>query len=69
MSHDGTPQWGDDAYPNDGFMIGKLDDIRIYNRTLGPTAVKDLLLFGSQAQQSGTAVLIPPSGFRVIKTQ
>jgi Concanavalin A-like lectin/glucanases superfamily len=69
MSHDGTPQWGDDAYPNDGFMIGKLDDIRIYNRTLGPTAVKDLLLFGSQAQQSGTAVLIPPSGFRVIKPQ
>lgn len=69
MSHDGTPQWGDDAYPNDGFMIGKLDDIRIYNRTLGPTAVQGLLLLGNQALQSGTAVLRPPSGFHVLTTQ
>jgi hypothetical protein len=30
--HLGTPQWGDDPYPNNGWMIGKIDDVRIYNR-------------------------------------
>jgi hypothetical protein len=41
-SHNGTPQWGDDNYPNDGFMSGKMDDIRIYNRTLSATEVQAL---------------------------
>ena len=39
MPHDGTPQWGDDAYPNDGFMVGRMDDIRIYNRALAASEV------------------------------
>jgi hypothetical protein len=34
MGHDGTPQWGDDQYPNVGFFVGQMDDVRIYNRTL-----------------------------------
>jgi len=34
MEHDGTPQWGDDKYPNSGFFKGKMDDLRIYNRSL-----------------------------------
>ncbi len=42
MGHDGTPQWGDDAYPNAGFFVGKMDDLRIYNRTLSAAEVYDL---------------------------
>jgi hypothetical protein len=42
MSHDGTPQWGDDKYPNAGFTSGKMDDIRIYNRTLSADEVHNL---------------------------
>jgi len=41
-SHDGTPEWGDDRYPNAGFLSGKLDDIRIYNRTLSAGEVSAL---------------------------
>jgi hypothetical protein len=42
MSHDGTPQWGDDNYPNDGFMEGNLDDVRIYSRVLSPSEIGNL---------------------------
>lgn len=31
---DGTPQWGDDPYPDGGWMDGGIDDVRIYNRAL-----------------------------------
>lgn len=50
MSHDGTPAWGDDAYPNDGFMEGKMDDVRIYNRALSSGEVKNLYVVGAAAQ-------------------
>ncbi len=40
--HNGTPQWGDDAYPNDGYFAGRMDDVRIYNRTLSANEVKAL---------------------------
>lgn len=47
-SHDGTPEWGDDRYPNDGYFSGKLDDVRIYNRTLSPAEIQALYLgYGS----------------------
>ena len=42
LGHDGTPDWGDDSYPNAGFFVGKLDDLRIYNRTLSATEVQSL---------------------------
>ena len=42
MAHDGTPQWGDDLYPHSGFFDGRMDDIRIYNRTLSATEVRAL---------------------------
>lgn len=41
-THDGTPWWGDDEYPNDGYFTGMLDDIRIYNRTLDDSEVRSL---------------------------
>ena len=42
MAHAGTPQWGDDPYPNTAFFAGQLDDLRIYNRTLSAAEVKAL---------------------------
>lgn len=42
MGHDGTPEWGDDAYPNAGFFVGQMDDVRIYNRTLSAAEVQGL---------------------------
>jgi hypothetical protein len=41
-SHNGTPQWGDDRYPNAGYMVGRIDDLRIYNRTLSAAEVQPL---------------------------
>src|ERR1039457_6080163 len=49
-AHDGTPQWGDDLYPNSGFFVGRLDDIRIYNRTLPAANVKGLYQGSTYAQ-------------------
>jgi hypothetical protein len=61
-AHDGTPQWGDDLYPNSGFFVGKMDDIRIYNRTLAASEVRSLYT-GSQApKQLGT-----PQGFHIVR--
>lgn len=44
MAHDGTPQWGDDPYPHSGFFAGRMDDIRIYNRTLAAWEVQNTYL-------------------------
>jgi hypothetical protein len=49
-SHKGTPQWGDDQYPNDGYMTGRMDDIRIYNRTLSAAEIQSLYLGSTFAQ-------------------
>jgi hypothetical protein len=46
--HNGTPQWGDDRYPNAGFLKGALDDIRIYNRALSSVEVGNTY-FGSKS--------------------
>lgn len=53
MAHDGTPQWGDDKYPNSGYFVGRLDDIRIYNRTLSASEVQQLYLGSTYAQNLG----------------
>ncbi|HEX7541965.1 MAG TPA: LamG-like jellyroll fold domain-containing protein [Anaerolineales bacterium] len=42
LAHDGTPPWGDDLYPNAGFFVGRMDDVRIYNRTLAAEEVQAL---------------------------
>ena len=34
-----TPQFGDDSYPNHGWLQGKLDDVRVYNRALTPEEI------------------------------
>jgi hypothetical protein len=42
MAHDGTPFWGEDKYPNAGFFVGSMDDLRIYDRTLSAKEVEAL---------------------------
>ncbi len=42
MQHDGTPQWGDDMYPNSGFFKGKMADLRIYGRPLTAEEIDSL---------------------------
>jgi hypothetical protein len=57
-SSDGTPQWGDDAYPSYGFFAGSLDDLRIYNRTLSAANVKALY--------TGRPAPPPPLALRIL---
>ena len=61
MSHDGTPQWGDDRYPNAGYMSGRMDDIRIYNRTLSAAEVKALYYGAGTGAESRNLSLTPIS--------
>jgi hypothetical protein len=67
MSHDGTPQWGDDNFPNAGFFPGKMDDLRIYNRTLSAAEVQALYLgAGSAAQSRNLAIrTVDPQSFQL----
>ena len=60
-SSDGTPQWGDDAYPGYGFFAGSLDDLRIYNRTLSAEEVHDLYT-GTPVQNRPSR----PGGLRIL---
>jgi hypothetical protein len=39
---DGTPQWGDDAYPNSYWMGGAIDELRMYNRALSDSEIRTL---------------------------
>ena len=61
MSHDGTPQWGDDQYPNAGFFVGRLDDLRIYNRTLAAAEVQALYQGSTYAQNLAIRKSAPQS--------
>ena len=61
MSHDGTPQWSDDPYPNSGFFVGKMDDIRIYNRTLSAAEVQGLYQGSTYAQNLAIQKAAPQS--------
>jgi len=47
-----TPEFGDDLYPNHGWMNGHIDDIRIYNRVLTDSEI--------HAVYSGSEVVDPP---------
>lgn len=57
---DGTPWWGDDLWPNDGYFTGRLDDLRIYNRTLRPNEIQTLYQGSVYAQ--GLRLQRPVSG-------
>ncbi len=44
-NHGGTPEWDDNdgGYPNNAFMNGAIDDIRIYGRVLTPEEIKTIV--------------------------
>jgi len=42
IGHIGTPFLADDKYPNSAYFVGRMDDVRIYNRTLSPSEVQAL---------------------------
>jgi hypothetical protein len=58
MHHQGTPQWGDDQYPNCCYLNGGVSDIRIYNRALSASGISSLYL-GRQTKPP------PPAGLRI----
>jgi hypothetical protein len=55
---DGTPQWGDDAYPSTGWMGGSIDELRMYSRALSGQFVGAIYRNNSR--------LAPPVGLRVV---
>ena len=57
----GTPQWGDDLYPNSGYFVGRMDDIRIYNRTLSAAEVQALYQGSIYAQNLAIHKTAPQS--------
>ena len=61
LSHDGTPQWGDDYYPNAGFFVGRFDDLRIYSRTLAAAEVQALCRGSTYAQNLANQKAAPQS--------
>jgi Concanavalin A-like lectin/glucanases superfamily len=58
---DGTPQWGDDLYPNTAYFVGRMDDIRIYNRTLSTAEVQALYQGSTYAQNLAIHKAAPQS--------
>lgn len=53
MQHDGTPQWGDDSYPNAAFLNGSVSDVRVYNRTISGGEAQSLFLGRDVASGGG----------------
>jgi hypothetical protein len=45
-THNTTPELGTDKRPNTGWMHGAMDDIRIYNRVLGPAEIAAIATTG-----------------------
>ncbi len=42
QTHDGTPAIDGDGYPNNAWMDGEIDEVRIYNRALGAGEISTL---------------------------
>jgi hypothetical protein len=61
MSHNGVPQWGPGNNANAGYFIGKMDDLRIYNRTLSAAEVQGLYQGSTYAQNLGIKKAAPQS--------
>jgi hypothetical protein len=53
-SHGGSMSWDDDKYPNDGYFVGSMDDIRIYDRPLSTNEVSTLYDANTATLSSGT---------------
>ena len=64
--HSGTPQWGDDPYPNAGWMNGAMDELRVYNRALSPTEIQAVYSGASLPATTNGSRPSPPLGLRII---
>lgn len=58
---DGSPQWGDDLYPNSGYFVGRMDDLRIYDRALSAAEVQNLYHGSIYAQNLVIQAVAPQS--------
>lgn len=69
-THGGTPQWGDDIWPNYGSLKGKLDDVRLYNRALAAAEVANLYVDAVSGSVSGSSSYVarpqPPQNFHIV---
>lgn len=66
-THNGTPQWGDDSYPNNGWMNGGMGETRVYSRALSPTEMASLYA-GSGAALASSGVGGSGGGGSVTRT-
>jgi len=67
--HSGTPQMdyvgpGSDEFPNNGWFVGKISDVRIYNRTLTPSEVAIVYAGGDVLDGVPAAPRVEPAKFR-----
>ena len=56
LNHDGTPQLGDDSYPNAGWFNGVMSDLRIYSRALTGTEINNIYTGNETGGSSGGLV-------------
>ena len=63
--HHGTWVWGDDMYPNDGWVHGGLADVRIYDRTITDAEVAQIYN-GTEYQTAAYGIRQMRSGKQVI---
>jgi hypothetical protein len=57
---DGTPMWGDDLYPNTAYFVGRMADVRLWNRTLSAQDASDLF-HGIDLPAVPAGVATPPA--------
>jgi hypothetical protein len=50
IQHNGTPQWGDDPYPNAAWLNGSVTDIRIYNTALSASDILNVYYVAAAPQ-------------------
>jgi len=60
MQHNGTPQWGDDPYPNAAFFNGSVADVRVYNTALSASELLNVYYVSASAKLPYNAP--PPAG-------
>jgi hypothetical protein len=70
-THAGTPLIGDNEgegynYPNNGFLNGVLDDVRIYNTVLSPADIQTIYSSGGTGLAARPS---PPTGLKIITQQ
>lgn len=66
MPHGNDPPWTG-TYPNAGYFLGAMDDVRIYNRTLSASEVSGLFSTGATSSSGGSPTPPAATNFSIIK--